>query len=227
MHIFLSGPPPHTPIFPRAQMAGTVLQLREESDLEKAVRAGSPERWNVVDEDKHLSILLVPLPAVNQVIVHSALIRYSPVLIDTQHASYAKNNGELKEMISTLDSGYIDEAHLAFLWLWLFEKEVLTREARLVVGAATVNVHPWRLALAAGIDDGVKRHLDLENKLPFLERDLNGYNDTIDYERVTAQKYGPSPRREQDIAFWEQKVEELSRAIQETQDELDIYGVTE
>ncbi len=51
--------------------------------------------------------------------------------------------------------------------------------------------------------------------------------DTLDDERKTAEKYGPSPRREQDIAFWEQKVEELSRAIQETQDELDSYSVTE
>ncbi len=209
-------------------MAGTVLQRLPDSDAQKAVRADNPERWDVKDGDdadeKH-SILVIRLPAVHQAIVHSSRIQDAPILINTP-VDYAKTMEDFNAMV-TMDispSRCITDTQLAFLWLWMYEHAVLDREEMMVVGCATVDVRPWRLALLAGMDDRVKRRLALQHELPFKMRHLKGYQDSIEEERKDAEYV---EQWAADIKVWEQRAGFLTREIQEMQDELGSYGVAE
>ncbi len=193
----------------------------QQEALENAVRPGPPERWNIKDGDTLVSVLVVPLPDVDQAIVHSPLIRYSPILIDTKHASYAKDMNELRDMILTGIDGIIDGSHLTFLWLWVFEKGVLDLEANngRVMSPFTVDVQPWRLALAEGIDDTTKRRLMLTHKLPFLREKLEFTQYTLmDDLAKFAATYGHQEPPHVDVQA--QRVTDLKREIREAEAEL-------
>lgn len=194
----------------------------QQEALEKAVRAGPPEQWNIKDGDTLVSVLVVPLPDVDQAIVHSPLIRYSPILINTKHAAYAKNMGELTEMISTSQEGFIDGTHLTFMWLWMFEKGVLDLKrdnGPVMTTFITVDVRPWRLALAEGIDDTIKRRLMLTHKLPFLRGNLE-FTEYVLMDDLAkfAATYGHQETPHVDVQA--QRITDLKREIKEAEAEL-------
>ena len=224
--LFILVPKPYD-AHKKKTMAGTVLQRFPDSDAQKAVRADGAERWDVKDGDdgdeKH-SILVIRLPAVHQAIVHSSRIQDAPILINTP-VDYAKTMEDFNEMVSMEENQpFITDTQLAFLWIWMYEHAVLDREAMMVVGCPTVDVRPWRLALLAGMDDRVKRHLALKHELPYKMRSLKGYQDSIRDESKDAEN---ATRWEAHIKIWEQKAAFLVREIQEMQDKLDGHGVTE
>lgn len=205
-------------------MAGVWLQSPVAPDLELAVRAGTSEVWTIKDEGSCLYILVVPLPGAKQAIVHSHTLQNSPFLINTQHATYAKNVEELSDVILQTHSSFVDGSHLAFLWLWLFENDVLELERRQTIWSSTteVNVEPWRLALTIGIDDVARHRLLLKHKLPFLVRKLGYTTDTLVSDRTDAKKHGYTDNHHlESIKILEEKSVALSLKIQKVCDELE------
>ena len=116
----------------------------------------------------------------------------------------------------------IDGTHLTFIWMWLFEQDVLKQEKEWRLPPHTINVTPWRLALADGIGDTRKRSLALQHKLPFLERSLKGTEETLDEDRESAAKSSPpSQFLDDSIHLLSGRRDELTREIAEARSELE------
>lgn len=203
-------------------MAGMYLGRRERTPVQRAVRAGTPETWDIEDGDTRLSVLVVPLPDVDQAIVHSSLLAGSPILINTRlSVPYCENLEEVRRLLD-MPVWRIDGTHLTFIWMWQSEQDVLKQEKLRRLPPHTINVTPWHLALTDGIDDKRKRRLALQHKLPFLEKDLKGTEETLKEDNESAAKPGPPNQFLDDsIHLLSERRDELMREIAEARSELE------
>jgi hypothetical protein len=196
---------------------------QELTPVQRAVRAGTPETWDIEDGDARISVLVVPLPDAEQAIFHSALLNGSPLVIKARYSSgyYATNLEEVRSLPG-IPVWHNDGTHLTFIWLWLFEHDVLRLEKeRRSFPPNTIDVTPWRLALIEGIDDTRKRRLALQHKLPFLERDLKSTEETLAEDLESAAKPGPpSEFLEDSIHVLSERRDELTQEIAEARVEL-------